>query len=111
MKTILIITFLLSLTPPLEAFTAAMTFEQKCRQAEAILHIVVEKIEAAGIEKEFSFLERQSGMSSFLSLSVAQVRRLREEYSIYTVNSARVNIASFNNGNIDYFVNALKAVL
>jgi len=70
-----------------------------------------EKIVAAGIEKDFSFLERQSGMFSFLGLSVDQVTRLREEFSIYTVNSARVNIASFNDSNIDYFVRALKTVL
>jgi aspartate aminotransferase len=70
-----------------------------------------EKITAAGIEKDFSFLQRQTGMFSFLGLSVDQVRRLREEYSIYTVDSARVNIASFNNSNIDYFVQALKTIL
>ena len=37
---------------------------------------------------------------SFLGLSVEQVTRLREEYSIYTVNSARANIASFNQSNL-----------
>jgi aspartate aminotransferase len=73
--------------------------------------LLVEKIAAAGIERDFSFLERQSGMFSFLGLSVEQVQRLRDEFSIYTVNSARVNIASFNDGNIDYFVEALQAVL
>ena len=72
---------------------------------------LVEKIQAAGIERDFSFLQRQSGMFSFLGLSVDQVTRLREEFSIYTVNSARVNIASFNDSNIDYFVGALRAVL
>jgi aspartate aminotransferase len=70
-----------------------------------------EKITAAGIEKDFSFLQRQSGMFSFLGLSVDQVRRLREEYSIYTVDSARVNVASFNDSNMDYFIEALKTVL
>jgi aspartate aminotransferase len=70
-----------------------------------------ERIAAAGIERDFSFLQRQSGMFSFLGLSVEQVRRLREEYSIYTVDSARVNIASFNDSNIDYFIESLKAVL
>ena len=72
---------------------------------------LVEKVQAAGIERDFSFLERQSGMFSFLGLSVDQVTRLREEFSIYTVNSARVNIASFNDSNIDYFVGALRTVL
>jgi aspartate aminotransferase len=73
--------------------------------------ILSAKITEAGIEKDFSFLQRQSGMSSFLGHSVDQVRRLREEYSIYTVNSARVNVASFNDNNIDYFIEALKTVL
>jgi aspartate aminotransferase len=70
-----------------------------------------EKITAAGIEKDFSFLQHQSGMFSFLGLSVDQVRRLREEFSIYAVDSARVNVASFNDSNMDYFVEALKTVL
>jgi aspartate aminotransferase len=69
------------------------------------------RIAMADIERDFSFLQRQSGMFSFLGLSVDQVRRLREEYSIYTVNSARVNVASFNDSNMDYFIEALAAVL
>ncbi|MEJ2384628.1 MAG: aspartate/tyrosine/aromatic aminotransferase [Xanthomonadales bacterium] len=73
--------------------------------------LLVERIAAAGVDRDFSFLERQSGMFSFLGLDVQQVRRLREEFSIYTVDSARVNIASFNRRNIDYFVEALKTVL
>ncbi len=72
---------------------------------------LVEKISAGGVSKDFSFLQHQSGMFSFLGLSVDQVRRLREEFSIYTVDSARANIASFNSGNIDYFVDALAEVL
>ncbi len=70
-----------------------------------------DKIAAAGINRDFSFLQRQTGMFSFLGLSVDQVRRLREDYSIYTVDSARVNVASFNDSNIDYFIDALKSVL
>ena len=70
-----------------------------------------EKISASDISRDFSFLQRQSGMFSFLGLSVEQVQRLKDEFSIYTVNSARVNIASFNDGNIDYFIDALASVL
>ncbi len=72
---------------------------------------LVEKISRSGVSRDFSFLQRQSGMFSFLGLNVAQVQRLRDEFSIYTVNSARVNIASFNQGNIDYFVESLASVL
>jgi aspartate aminotransferase len=70
-----------------------------------------EKITASGISQDFSFLERQSGMFSFLGLSVEQVGRLKSEFAIYTVNSARVNVASFNESNMDYFIEALAAVL
>jgi aspartate aminotransferase len=70
-----------------------------------------EKITAGGISKDFSFLERQSGMFSFLGLSVEQVARLKNEFAIYTVNSARVNVASFNESNMDYFIEALATVL
>jgi aspartate aminotransferase len=72
---------------------------------------LVEKIQASGIQRDFSFLQRQSGMFSFLGLSVDQVRSLREDFSIYTVDSARANIASLNARNIDYFVTALGKVL
>jgi len=72
---------------------------------------LADKISAAGIGRDFSFIERQSGMFSFLGLTVEQVMRLREEFAIYTVNSARVNIASFNDSNMDYFIGALATVL
>jgi aspartate aminotransferase len=70
-----------------------------------------EKIAAAGIQRDFSFIQRQSGMFSFMGLTVEQVHRLRDEFAIYTVNSSRVNVASFNEGNMDYFIGALAAVL
>jgi len=72
---------------------------------------MTEKIVAGGIQRDFSFLERQTGMFSFMGLSVEQVHRLRDEFAIYTVNSARVNVASFNESNMDYFVEALATVL
>jgi aspartate aminotransferase len=73
--------------------------------------ILSEKIIASGISKDFSFLQRQSGMFSFLGLSVEQVHRLKNEFAIYTVDSARINVASFNDGNIEYFIDALSKVL
>ena len=70
-----------------------------------------EKIAASRIQGDFSFIARQSGMFSFMGLTVDQVHRLRDEFAIYTVNSSRVNVASFNQGNMDYFVEALATVL
>lgn len=70
-----------------------------------------DKISAYGIQRDFSFLERQSGMFSFLGLSVDQVHRLRDEFGIYMVNSSRINIASFNQDNMDHFIESLALVL
>ena len=70
-----------------------------------------ERIAEAGIQRDFSFIQRQSGMFSFMGLTVEQVHRLRDEFAIYTVNSSRVNVASFNESNMDYFVEALGVVL
>ena len=70
-----------------------------------------EKIAASDIQQDFSFLERQSGMFSFMGLTPEQVERLRTDFAIYTVKSARVNIASFNQGNMDYFISSLSTVL
>ncbi len=72
---------------------------------------MTEKIKASGIQRDFSFIERQSGMFSFMGLTVEQVQRLRDEFAIYTVSSSRVNVASFNRDNMDYFIEALATVL
>jgi len=69
------------------------------------------RIAASGIQSDFSFIARQSGMFSFMGLSVEQIHRLRDEFAIYTVNSSRVNVASFNESNMDYFIEALATVL
>lgn len=69
------------------------------------------KIAASNIQRDFSFLADQSGMFSFLGISAKQVQRLRDEYAIYLINSSRINVASFNQGNMDYFVEALATVL
>jgi aspartate aminotransferase len=73
--------------------------------------IMSDKIAASRITRDFSFLQRQSGMFSFMGLTKEQVLRLRDEFAIYTVNSSRVNVASFNESNMDYFVEALATIL
>lgn len=81
------------------------------QRINGIRNSLSEKIAASRIQGDFSFIARQSGMFSFMGLTVDQVHRLRDEYAIYTVNSSRVNVASFNQGNMDYFVEALATVL
>lgn len=62
-------------------------------------------------ERDFSFIGEQQGMFSFLGITESQVKELKEKYSIYMVDSSRINIAGINNSNINYFIDSVKAVL
>ncbi len=64
-----------------------------------------------GIEQDFSFIEQQHGMFSYLGISPAQVKTLKEEYSIYMLGSSRINVAGINANNIDYFTSSIESVL
>lgn len=59
----------------------------------------------------FDFVQRQKGMFSFLGLTEAQVLRLRRDYSVYMLNSARTSISGFNRENIDYVCDAIADVI
>ena len=71
----------------------------------------VKQIQSIGIEQDFSFIEREKGMFSFLGVNVDQVQSLVNDYSIYLVNSSRINVAGINDSNIEYLANSLAAVL
>ncbi len=59
---------------------------------------------------DFGFIDREKGMFSFLGLSPVQARRLREEHSVYMLDSSRINVAGVNAANIDYLARAVAAV-
>lgn len=61
--------------------------------------------------RDFSFVEHQNGMFSFSGLSKPQVERLRNEFSVYAVDSGRICVAALNTGNLETVVNAVSAVL
>ena len=71
----------------------------------------VQKLKDAGIARDFSFIENEKGMFSFLGINTGQIKTLIEKYSIYLVDSSRINVASINDNNIDYLVSSLAEVL
>ncbi|MCG7560465.1 MULTISPECIES: amino acid aminotransferase [Pseudoalteromonas] len=73
--------------------------------------LLKDNLNAKDAGQDFSFIESQNGMFSFLGINKAQIDRLREEYSIYIVGSSRVNVAGVSKENIDYFADAVAAVL
>ena len=73
--------------------------------------LFVDRLNAAGVDRDFSFIQNEKGMFSFLGISVPQVQTLVKDYSIYLVDSSRINVAGINNANIDYLVNSIKKVI
>lgn len=72
---------------------------------------IVEALHSRGVAQDFSFIEKQHGMFSFLSITPEQIERLQKEYSIYIVGSSRVNVAGVSKANIDYFADAVASVI
>jgi aromatic-amino-acid transaminase len=72
---------------------------------------LVERIKAAGVERDFSFVNAQRGMFSYSGLTATQVERLREEFGIYAVSTGRICVAALNTRNIDVVAHAIAHVL
>ncbi|MDN4504159.1 amino acid aminotransferase [Alteromonadaceae bacterium BrNp21-10] len=73
--------------------------------------LLVNKLVEKGASKDFSFVNQQKGMFSFLCITPEQVNKLVNEHSVYLVGSSRVNIAGINTKNVEPLAEALVAVL
>ncbi len=78
---------------------------------KSVRSALVAKIRAIRSDHDFSFVVRQRGLFSYSGLSQAQVRRLREEYSLYAIDSGRICVAAINSRNVDYVAKAIASVL
>ena len=74
-------------------------------------HLFVETLNEKGIAQDFSFITQQRGMFSYSGLNERQVAALRDHYSIYIVNSGRINVAGMTEDNMDYLCSAIAAVV
>jgi|TARA_Y100001936_G_scaffold41498_1_gene40066 aspartate aminotransferase len=73
--------------------------------------MLVQNLHDNGSPKDFSFVDDQKGMFSFLCITPEQVREVREKHSVYFVDSSRVNIAGINQENVETLAKALVSVL
>jgi aromatic-amino-acid transaminase len=71
---------------------------------------LLQKLQAAGIQQDMSFITQQKGMFSYSGLNKAQMERLRNEFGIYGVDSGRICVAALNSKNIDAVVAAIAKV-
>ena len=74
-------------------------------------HLFVKTLKEKGVVQDFSSIIEQRGMFSFSGLTREQVLKLREQYSIYIVDSGRINVAGMTPDNMDRLCEAIKSVL
>jgi len=72
---------------------------------------LVSKLKAIGVSQDFSYIQNEKGLFSFLGLPKDKVEKLVKEYSIYLVGSSRINVAGINKKNIDYLADSIAKVL
>ena len=80
---------------------------RRIKQMRALLQ---DKLQAADVAQDFSFITRQRGMFSYSGLSKPQMDRLRDEFAIYGVDTGRICVAALNTRNIDAVVAAIGQV-
>ena len=71
----------------------------------------VQKLKEQAPAHNFDFVIQQRGMFSYSGLTKEQVNRLRDEYSIYAIDTGRICVAALNTRNIDYVVGAIAKVI
>lgn len=84
--------------------------ETMCQRIQSLRGELVNKLSAA-CDRDFGFIAREKGMFSFLGLTEAQAVALREQHSVYMLNSSRINVAGVNAANIDYLAQSVAAVM
>ncbi|MGG4604781.1 aromatic amino acid transaminase [Paenalcaligenes sp. Me131] len=70
-----------------------------------------EKLKQKAPNYDSSYFVDQFGMFCYTGLTKEQILRLRDEFGVYMLESGRVCVPGLNSGNIDYFVDAVAAVV
>ena len=71
----------------------------------------VAKLKEKAPAHDFDFVTQQRGMFSYSGLNKTQVEKLRDNNSIYAVDTGRICVAALNKRNIDAVIDAITAVL
>jgi len=72
---------------------------------------LAEKIQARVAGADVAFVTRQRGMFSYTGLSKDAVARLRDEFSVYAVDTGRICVAALNSRNLDWCAEAIAKVM
>ncbi|MES2674145.1 MAG: amino acid aminotransferase [Pseudomonadota bacterium] len=72
---------------------------------------LVQALNQLQTKRDFSFIANEFGMFSFLGLSVEQVHKLKNNFSIYMTDTSRISVAGLTAEKMDYVSKAIVSVL
>lgn len=81
------------------------------QRIQSLRALFVAGLVEAGVDRDFSFVEKQSGMFSYTGIAAPEVLRLRAEHGVYMLETGRVCIAALNRSNVESVCAAIAAVL
>jgi aromatic-amino-acid transaminase len=78
---------------------------------KAMRKALVDSIHKRAPGSDFNFVLKQRGMFSYSGLTKEQVRRLREDKSIYTIDTGRICVAALTSKNVEHVADAIAEVI
>jgi aspartate aminotransferase len=84
---------------------------QMRRRIQGLRSEAVRQLASTCPQRDFTFIARQRGMFSYLGITTAQVRALREHHHVYMTDDSRMNLAGLRRENLAYFAQAVAQVL
>ncbi len=72
---------------------------------------LVQSLNKLQSQRDFRFIANEFGMFSFLGLSVEQVRKLKNDFSIYMTDTSRISVAGLTAEKMAYVSKAIVSVL
>jgi aspartate aminotransferase len=81
------------------------------KRIQGLRREVVQQLRKACPQRDFSFIETQRGMFSYLGVNVDQVRELQARHHVYMTDDSRINIAGLRRENLAYFAQAVAKVM
>ena len=97
-------------TPALRAIWEEELAQMRVRIKE-MRRALVDKLKARVPARNFDFVLAQRGMFSYSGLTKEQVTRLREEFSVYAIDTGRICVAALNTKNVDYVADSIAKVI
>ena len=73
--------------------------------------LLVSALAEAAPGRDFSHIERTTGMFCYLGISPEQVARIKADRGVYMVDSSRINVCGITEGNVQYLAESIAAIL